>query len=182
MFLIGGVKNIGDNPVKINSKPFTKTSGDSIGFQATPNQTVNTTGEVYGAQIKPRTAAGIDAVSVVGMGIDAEVKNGAGDLSARLAGIQIYLGATGSGTIGENVVGLRARAEININPTGHIILLLPVAHEGSQGWDGMIKFDAALGTHSMTTNADKTGNTDLGTIKVILSDGTLAHIALFADS
>ncbi len=182
MLLIGGVENVNNNPFRINKKNFTKTSGDSIGFETRPNQTVNTTGEVFGAQIKPRVAANIDALGVNGLGVDSELKSGTGDLTADLRGFNLYMGATGSGTIGGNVVGLRARAEVNINPTGHIILLLPVAHEGSQGWDGLIKFDAALGTHSMTTNADKTANTDLGTIKVILSDGTLAHIALFADS
>ena len=182
MFLIGGVKNIGDNPVKINSKNFTKTSGDSIGFETRPNQTVNTTGEVFGAQIKPRVAANIDAQGVNGLGIDSELKSGTGDLSADLRGINLYMGATGSGSIGGDVVGIRVRAEVSINPTGNIIMLLPVQHEGSQTWDGLIKFPAALGTHSMTTSSDKTANTDLGTIKVILSDGTLAHIALFADS
>lgn len=40
-------------PVRINSRNYTQASGDSIGFQATPNQTVTTTGEVFGAQLKP---------------------------------------------------------------------------------------------------------------------------------
>ena len=167
--------------VKLNSRDFVQTSGDTIGFSATPNQAATTTGEVFGGQIKPRVAAGFDAATVNGLGIDSEVKSGAGALSSDLRGFNMYLGATGSGTIGGNVVCFRARAEVNINPTGHIVFLVPVQHEGSQGWDGLVKFDAALGTHSMTTNADKTGNSKVGTIKCVTSAGDTVHIQLYAN-
>jgi hypothetical protein len=170
-------------PVRINSRNFTQTSGDTIGFQTTPNQAATTSGEVYGAQFKPRVANTFDALACTGVGIDSELKgSGAGALTDDLRGINMYLGATGTGTIGGNVVGIRARVESNINPTGNIVLLLPVQHEGTQGWDGLIKFDAALGTHSMTTNADKTAEAKSGTIKVRGSDGTLYHIQLYADA
>lgn len=175
------LKTVTDSkPVRINSRNYTQATGDSIAFQATPNQTVTTTGEVFGAQFKPRIASGIDAATVNGCGIDSELKGpGAGDLSSDLRGINLYMGATGTGTIGGNVVALRARAEVNINPTGHIVLIHALQHEGSQGWDGLIKFSEALGTHSMTTNADKTGNAKSGTIKVI-ANGTEYHIQLYA--
>lgn len=165
--------------VRINSRNYTQASGDSVAFQATPNQTVTTTGEVFGAQLKPRIAANISAATVNGMGIDSELKSGTGALSSDLRGVNLYLGATGTGTIGGNVVGIRARAEVNINPTGHIVFAHIVQHEGTQGWDGLLKFAEALGTHSMTTNADKTGNAKSGTIKV-LANNTEYHIQLYA--
>lgn len=168
--------------VRINSRNFTQTSGDTIGLQVTPNQAATTTGEVFGAQFKPRVANTFDAATCNGIGIDSELKgSGGGALSSDLRGINMYLGATGSGTIGGDIVGIRARVESNINPTGNIVFLLPVQHEGSQGWDGLVKFDAALGTHSMTTNSDKTGGAKSGTIKVRGADGTLYHIQLYAD-
>lgn len=43
-----------------------------------------------------------------------------------------------------------------------------------------VAFDAALGTHKMTTNADKTGNAKVGTIKVN-ANGTLVHLQLYAN-
>lgn len=178
-----GLKTVADRvPIKLNSRNFTQASNDTIGVQITPNQAATTTGEVFGMQVKPRVASGFNAATVNGMGIDSELKSGAGVLSSDLRGINMYLGATGSGTIGGDIVGLRARVESNINPTGNIVLLKPINHEGTQGWDGLIKFDAALGTHSMTTNSDKDGNTASGTIKVRGSDGTLYHIQLYADS
>ena len=168
--------------VKLNSRSYTQTSGDTIGFQVTPNQAATTTGEVYGGQIKPRVANTFDAATVNGLGIDSELKgSGAGALSSDLRGINMYLGATGSGTIGGNVVAFRLRQEVNINPTGHIVAFHIVNHEGSQGWDGLLKFTEALGTHSMTTASDKDANTASGTIKVY-ANGTLYHIQLYADA
>lgn len=167
-------------PVKINSRDYTQTSGDSIAFQATPNQTVSTTGEVFGAQFKPRAAANINVGGVNGFGADAEAKSGTGNVTNDIRGGNLYLGANGSGTVGGDIVGLRVRVESNINPTGDIAMLKPVQHEGSQGWDGLVSLDEALGTHSMTTNSDKTGNAKSGTIKVVVN-GTTYHIQLYAD-
>lgn len=166
---------------KVASGTVTKTSGDTIGLQVTPNQAANTTGEVFGAQFKPRTAAGFDAAGVNGVGIDAEVKSGDGVLTGDLRGLNVYLGATGSGSIGGNQTVLRARLESNINPTGFNTLFDVVQHEGSQGWDSAFLFAEALGTHSMTTNSDKTGNAKSGTIKV-LANGTVYHIQLYANA
>ena len=168
--------------VRINSRNFTQTTGDSVGMQVTPNQAATTTGEVYGAQFKPRVANTFNALTCNGVGIDSELKGtGAGALTDDLRGINMYLGATGTGTIGGHIVGIRARVESNINPTGRIVLLQPVQHEGSQGWDGLLEFTEALGTHSMTTSSDKTGSTKSGTIKVY-ANGTLYHIQLYANA
>ena len=176
------ISNSAAGKIVLGGLSSTQTTGDLIGLQLAPSQGADTTGEVFGAQIKPRVASGFDAATVNGLGIDSELKGpGAGDLSSDLRGINLYMGATGTGTIGGNIVGLRARLESAINPTGHAVLLLPVDNEGTQDWDGLIKFDAALGTHGMTTNSDKDGNAAAGTIKVIGSDGTLYHIQLYAD-
>lgn len=176
------LKTVSDSAqVRINSRTYTQTSGDTIGLQVTPNQAADTTGEVFGAQFKPRVANTFDAATCNGIGIDSELKgSGDGALSGDLRGINMYLGATGSGTIGGNVVCIRARAEVNINPTGRICFAHIVQHEGSQGWDGLLEFAEALGTHSMTTNSDKTGGAKSGTIKVY-ANGTLYHIQLYAN-
>lgn len=173
------LESLGSSTLTINARDFTQTSGDTIGAQIVPNQAATTTGEVYGIQIKPRVAAGFNAATVNGMEVDSEVKSGAGALSSDLRGINMYLGATGAGTIGGNIVGIRFRAESNINPTGHIVAMHVVNHEGSQAWDGLVKFTEALGSHSMTTATDKTGNAKSGTIKVIAND-TEYHIQLYA--
>jgi hypothetical protein len=152
-----------------------------MALQCTPNQSVTTTGEVYGAQFKPRAASNVDVGSVNGLGIDSELKSGTGNASADLRGINLYLGATGSGTISGDVVGFRVRHEVSATVSGHSVALDIDNAEGSTAWSGLVKFGAALGTHSMTTNSDKTGETKSGTIKVY-AGSTLYHIQLYADS
>ncbi len=167
--------------VKLNARDFSQASGDSIAFMAQPNQIVTTTGEVFGGQIKPRIADAISAATVNGLGIDSELKGtGATTVTSDLRGINMYLGAAAAAhVIGGDVVAFRTRAEVSTNPTGHIVLHKVVQHEGSQGWDAFVKFSEALGTHSMTTNSDKTGNAKSGTIKVI-ANNTEYHIQLYA--
>jgi len=66
----------------------------------------------------------------------------------------------------------------------HIYHLLknPIADKGATIIDSMwIELDAALGTHLATTNIDKTGNSVLGSIKILLSDGSTGHIPIYAD-
>ena len=166
--------------VKLNSRSYTQASGDTIGFSSTPNQAVTTTGEIFGAQIKPRAASNVSAATVNGIGIDSELKSGTGALSSDLRGLNIYLGATGSGTIGGNIVAIRARVESAINPTGLIAFAHIVNSEGAQGWDGLLVFTEALGTHTMTTASDKSANAKVGTIKVY-ANGTLYHLQLLAN-
>lgn len=170
-----------DKQVRINSRNFTQATGDSIGFQATPNQTVTTTGEVFGGQIKPRAAANVNVGGVNGLGVDVELKSGTGNASADLRGFNVYIGATGTGTISGDVVGLRLRHEVNATVTGDSVALDIDDNEGSKDWTHFLKLGAALGTHGMTSAADKTANAKSGTIKV-KAGGTLYHIQLYADS
>lgn len=176
------LNTVNDNKqIRLNTKNYEQISGDSIAFSTAPNQTVTTTGEVFGGQIKPRVATGISAATCNGLGIDSELKGtGATTVTSDLRGLNIYMGAASANhVIGGDVVVFRSRAEISTNPTGHIVLHKVVNSEGSQGWDAFVKFSEALGTHTMTTSTDKTGNAKSGTIKVI-ANGTEYHIQLYA--
>lgn len=166
--------------VRINSRSYTQATGDSIALQCTPNQTVDTTGEVFGAQFKPRAASGVDVAGVNGVGIDSELKSGDGNASADLRLINGYLGATGSGTISGDVVGLRLRHEVAATVSGDSVAIDIDDNEGATDWTHFLKLGAALGTHGMTTASDKSGGTASGTIKV-KAGGTLYHIQLYAD-
>lgn len=167
--------------VRINSRNFTQASGDSMGFQTTPNQTVTTTGEIFGGQIKPRAAASIGCGGVNGLGIDVEMKDGTANNSGDMRGLNIYLGALGSGTISGDIVGIRLRLEAAKTVSGDIVALEVEDNEAADDWTHLLKVNAALGTHGMTTNSDKTGNTKSGTLKV-KAGSTLYHIQLYADS
>lgn len=169
-----------DKQVRINARNFTQATGDSVAAQFTPNQTVSTTGEVFGAQFKPRAAADVNVAGVNGIGIDSELKAGTGNASADLRGINAYLGATGSGTISGDVVGIRLRHEVAATVTGDSVAMDIDDNEGATDWTHFLKLGAALGTHGMTTNSDKTGGAKSGTIKVKIG-GTLYHLQCYAD-
>jgi len=166
--------------VRINSRNFTQASGDSMSFQATPNQTVTTTGEVFGGQIKPRAAANVGVGGVNGLGVDVEMKNGAANNSGDLRGFNVYFGALGTGTITGDIVGMRLRLEAAKTVSGDIVAIEVEDNESSIDWTHFVKLNAALGTHGMTTASDKTGSAKSGTIKV-KAGSTLYHIQLYAD-
>ena len=174
--------------IKLNSRNYSQATGDSIGFQSKVNQDTTSTGEVYGGQVQPRVASAISVASCTSLQLDSELKGtGATTATADLRNLNTYLGAAAAAhVIGGDAVTIRSRCEVSTNPTGDITWAKILNHEGSQGWDSFVKFVSsgdgavALGTHSMTTASDKTGNAKSGTIKV-LANGALYHIQLYAD-
>jgi hypothetical protein len=86
-------------PVLINSRAYTQATGDSIGIQSKVDQTVASTGSVYGMQISPRVE---DAITL------------GGSLSA-IQAAPIFKGA--AGTITGDVRAFEAALDLNV-PTG----------------------------------------------------------------
>jgi hypothetical protein len=64
--------------------------------------------------------------------------------------------------------------------TGGVHCMVVNNHGDTQAWSGLVKVVGALGTNSVTTATDKTGNAKSGTLKVY-ADGSLYHIQLYAD-
>lgn len=177
---------VDNKTVKINSRDYVQASGDSIGFQTTPNQTVTTTGEVYGAQFKPRAASNVGVGSVNGVGIDAELKSGTGSASGDVRGMNVYLGATGSGTISGDAVVIRARAEVSATVTGDVVFAKILSHEGSKSWEGLVKFvssadgNTAVGSHSLLTANNAAHDTTIyATVPCVVKGVGTKYIKLF---
>jgi hypothetical protein len=91
------INSTSDNkPVLVNSRAYTQTSGDSIGLQSKPDQTVASSGSVYGFQISPRVESAVT-------------------LGGSLSGIQsapIFKGA--AGTITGDVRAFEAAPDLNV--------------------------------------------------------------------
>lgn len=62
-----------DKNVRINSRSYVQTSGDSIGMQCKPNQTITTTGNVIGAEFSPR-ANDVGSGAIIAIKADPVVK------------------------------------------------------------------------------------------------------------
>ena len=137
-----------NKPTRINSRNFTQTSGNSIGFQSKPAQTVGSSGNVIGFEVSPRvndTIALTGSGSVIGAHIDAYLKGtGAGTIAGDVRGLQIEMVTDDAGTrtISGNVSMLRFRAAFSATTiTGKFV---PIRIEKTETQTNSKAFDAVL--------------------------------------
>lgn len=85
--------------LRFNSRSYVQTSGDSIGFQCKPSQTVTTTGEVRGGEFSPRLQSAIGSQTLVGFLSDPTLKGSVGgNITARFVAAQLQLTDANAGT------------------------------------------------------------------------------------
>lgn len=151
----GELKTTSDNKqIRINHRAYTQTSGDSIGFMSKPSQEATTTGEVFGVQISPRIQSSYGALSLVGIGINCDLKGAAGGNVTHLRGISLELeSASGSTRTITNVCALRARNYLHGTVTNGPFVMLLEAAEGNVAWGGFLKA-AASGAGGVTVGSD----------------------------
>lgn len=96
--------------VRINSRDYPGTTGDSSGVQIKPNRSVTGTAGVTGLEVSPRFAAGIAGAALVGIKVDPLLKAGSGNISGSPVGVQtnIDFGISGTRTITGDVSGFEA--------------------------------------------------------------------------
>lgn len=171
--------------VRINSRSFTQATGDSIGFQSKPSQTVTTTGSVFGGQISPRLQSAIAAGNVIGLDANCDLKGtAAGTVSGDVRALNLELVTDDAGTrdIGGNVNFIRMRAAFSAGTiTGKFV---PIRIEKAEAQTGSEQYAAVLELPS--TNAgiwhDDPGtepSTAAGYIKVFVN-GNARYIQLYS--
>ncbi len=179
--------DIGGKTIRLNSITNTGTGHDLIGFQSKPGQGASTAKNVIGCEISPRlndAVALTGSGSIIGQHVDCYLKGTTGNIAGDVRGQQIELiDDTGSSrTVAGNVSSIRLRSNLSCTVTGKTCAIRWENSEGTKGWDGFLQLSAALGTQTGTTNADKDGNSALGTLKVLLSSGAIGHIQIYADA
>jgi len=172
-------------PVKINSRSYTQTSGNSIAFQVKPSQTVTTTGEVIGGEISPRLQDDVDAAVIKGLHIDVDLKGTtARTISGDVRGLEIELVSSNSGTstISGYMTGIRMRSAISATTlTGEfsaIRIEAPEAQTNSQTYDEVFQLTSTVPLVWNNTPATEPSTTD-GYIKVEVN-GTDRWIQLYS--
>lgn len=115
---------------RLGSRNFSATSGDAIGLQDKPAQTVSSSGNLIGMEISPRLNSAVALTgsgSIIGLHVDAYLKGtAAGTIAGDVRGQQIELVTDDSGTrtVTGDVVGLRMRAAFSATTiTGDMIAL-----------------------------------------------------------
>lgn len=173
--------------VKINSRNFTQTSGDSIGFQTKPSQTVSSSGSVQGGQISPRLQSGITLTgSIVGLHVDFDLKGTASGTiggDCRVLELEMIADVGGGRTIDGDVTAIRVRSFM---PASGGVSGVMSAMKIEAPEPGGVIYDALLHMPANVTgiweDATASGSgSHVGFIKVIV-DGTSLYIRLHAIS
>ncbi len=147
--------------VRINSRNFTETSGDVIGFQSKPAVSVGGTTTVYGAQISPRFADGIAGASLVGVQSDCILKGDSGNLSGDIRAFQGQL--TDENVAGRTISGTAscfwAWQQLAAHTiTGGVYVLHVSSAGGATPWSGLAKLPDDSGAIADLASAVSTVN------------------------
>ena len=180
-----------DKQVRISHKSYDNATGDTIGYTSKPNQTVTTTGDVYGAQMQPRLAAAVGANRLVGYQAAPIIKGSSGVSGTVTNGVQCFRAEltdeAGAGkTFSDDLVGFDVRGIAMVSghtfdSNVHTVGFRMAASENSKTWDAVLKLS---GTQALVWNDDPTtelnlpGGTVKGYIKVIVNNAT-RYIALY---
>ncbi len=180
-----------DKQVRINHRSYTNATGDTIGYTSKPNQTVTTTGDVYGAQMQPRVAAAVGANRLVGYQSAPIIKGSAGVSGTVTNGVQCFRAEltdelSAGKTFGDDLVGFDVRSIAmesghTYSSNVHTVGFRMASSENSKAWDGVMKLS---GTQALVWNDDPTtelnlpGGTVKGYIKVIVNNAS-RYIALY---
>lgn len=166
--------------VKINSRDYTQASGSSIAFQAKPNQTVLTTGTVYGGQIQPRYASGIAGDSLVGLDVEPILKGTTGNLSGDWRGLDVVLESDNpsSRTIAGTATGIRVRNNIHTTVTGDVEVIQVTDDGGTTPYELLGTFPAVAGVFVAPGNTSAIANAGYLKIKI---GGTAYRLVVMED-
>jgi hypothetical protein len=169
-----GINTISDDKqVRINSRAFTQASGDSIGFQSKPNQTVTTTGTVKGGDISPRLQDAIAAANLIGLHVDCDQKGTTGNISGdvRILELEAVTDVTRTSTVAGDVCLIKGRTNHTAAVTGHVVAIKLGQSEAAGGnWDGLAKVPVQASFCAKHTGAGAALPADAGYVTVIVTD------------
>ncbi len=168
--------------VRINSQTFT-VDASIVAAQIKPAAGVELTNGIIGLEVEPRindTFAGTNLHGIYS-GPWKRGTGAAGDLSGTMIAYEGKLQSDSgyAGTITGPAAVLRAVNSLHGTVTTGPAVIYAHNHEGNVPWDSFILGTEALGTHSLTTATDYTGNSVAGSIKVKFNN-TVYHIPLYA--
>ncbi len=177
--------------VRINHRSYDNATGDTIGYTSKPNQTVTTTGDVYGAQMQPRLAAAVGAARLVGYQGAPIIKGSSGVSGTVTSGVQCFraeltdelsAGKTfGDDLVGYDVRGIAMESGHTYSSNVHTVGFRMAKSENSKAWDAVLKLASTqpgVWNDNPTTELNLPGGTVKGYIKVIVNNVD-KYIALY---
>lgn len=163
--------------VRINSRDYTRTSGDQTAVQTKPNMSVTGTGGITGIEASPRFADACAGSKCVGIMSNPILKGTTGDLTSAMRCYEGKLESDSGSTrtLAEAYVLHAMQALHGTVTTGPYVIAVDAAG-GNVAWAGLLKLpdDSQIATDTGTPGA-VTGAT--GWIKVLVGSAT-RYIAL----
>ena len=177
-------------PVRLNSRNYTATTGDIVGFQSKPAQTVSKTDNgVIGAEISPRLNSGVALAGasgfIIGLHVDVYLKGTAAGTVAsdvRALNLELVTDDAGTRTISGNVNAIRIRSAFSATTiTGTFV---PIRIEKAEAQTGSQQYDAVLDLPSTVAGVWNSApgtepSTADGYIKVLVN-GAARYIQLYS--
>ncbi len=172
--------------VRINSRNYPGTTGDSSGMQCKPNRSVTGSAGITGGEFSPRFAAGIAGSNLVGIKCDPLLKAGSGNLSGKVAGVEcnIDFGVSGTRTITGDVSAFETFLAVpSTNTYSGVLAVMRVRTVNIKAWDQFINFDdantGALVVGSDVMTGDPQTDTEDGYLKITVG-ATSYQIPIYA--
>lgn len=176
------INSTADNTqVRINSRSYTQASGNSIGFQSKPSQTVTTTGDVIGGEISPRLQAAIGTGQIKGLHVDIDLKGATGGniTDIKVLEVEMVSDASAGRTVSGDAMCMQFRNALQgVTVTGDVGVFEVQANEGV-AWEVFGKFPDDSGI-AATTGSPASLPANTGYIRVKVGS-TLFKIPLYAN-
>jgi hypothetical protein len=137
-------------PVHINRRDYDRTDGSCIGFQAGPNQTVVTTHDIIGAEIRARTNA-VGSGGITAVKAEPTATSGTGTIGS-VRGFETNITVNGTRTVTNDISALRAFLDVaaTVTVTGKKSII-QVANENQSAWDYLLNSETGAGIHDLTS-------------------------------
>lgn len=176
-----GIQNLADNKnIRINSRNLSQTSGDHSSIQVKPRQNVTGTASVIGLEVSPGFNASMGGANLIAIRADPLLKAGSGDLSGKVAGVEVNIdfGISGTRTITGDISAFESFLAIPSTYTySGAISFMRVRAVNIKGWDYLINCDDA--SVGLLVVGNGTYSTADGYFKVLVGS-TAYRIPFFA--
>lgn len=172
-----------DKTLRFNSRDYVQTSGDAIGFQCKPAQTVNGAG-IKGGEISPRVKSGITlSGSMIGLHVDFDLKGTAAGTIAgdcRVLELEMVADVGGGRAITGDVTAIRVRSFMPAS--GGVagiksVIKIEKVETGGAAYDGI--FDLKGVEAGLYNDTDSGGGGSLDGFVKLQVNGNARYIRLY---
>lgn len=166
-FLINTVED--NKTIRLNSRDYAQATGDSIGLQSKPRQTVTTTGNVVGAEFSPRVSANVGCTALIALKADPVIQAGTSGTITAVRSIECNIDFSDSDTrTVTDVQCIRIFPDFGTVTVSQKKTVMTLATPNAGTWDYLFDFEASSGLFDETNGTYSTAD---GFLKIRVPEG-----------